>query len=63
VEFLEKIFKTTKLSERTWAKLVTLDTLNWYCDGLEPKEATRRYDRQVRKRKLITLAFLFFFLF
>ena len=33
---LEKIFNKTKLEERTWAKLVNLATLYWYCDGLEP---------------------------
>ena len=42
--FLENIFNKTKLSERTWANLVTLDTLHWYCDGPEPTTATRCYD-------------------
>ena len=39
-----------------------VDTLNWYCDGPEPTEAACRYDRQVRKCKLVILAFLFSFL-
>ena len=42
--FLKKIFITTKLSERSWIKLVTLDTLHWYCDGLEPTKAVGHYD-------------------
>ena len=42
--FLERIFNKTNLEERTWAKLVTLDILHWYCDGPEPTIATRRYD-------------------
>ena len=39
--FLERIFNKSKLEERTWAKLVTLDTLHWYCDGPETTTATR----------------------
>ena len=39
--FLEKIFNKTKLKERTWAKLVNLNTLHWYCDGLEPPFDTK----------------------
>ena len=39
--FLEKNFNKTKLKERTWAKLVNLDTLYWYCDGPEPTTAAR----------------------
>ena len=42
--FLEKIFNKTKLKDRTWAKLVNLDTLYWYCDGPEPTIATHRYE-------------------
>ncbi|XP_075633908.1 uncharacterized protein LOC142606444 [Castanea sativa] len=48
--FLERIFNKTKLQERTWAQLVTLDTLNWYCDGPEPSSAARQYDNRVRKQ-------------
>ena len=39
--FLEKIFNKSKLEDRMWAKLVTLDTLHWYSDGLEPTTAAR----------------------
>ena len=53
--FLERIFNKSKLEERTWAKLVTLETLHWYCDRLEPTTATRRYDAQVRQRESVTL--------
>ncbi|KAK9993698.1 hypothetical protein SO802_023401 [Lithocarpus litseifolius] len=49
--FLEKIFTKTKLSERSWSKLVTLDTLHWYCDSPEPTKAARRYDTRVLLRK------------
>ena len=40
-------------------KLVTLDTLHWYCEGLEPTEAAHRYDRLARQRKSVTSFFLF----
>ena len=42
--FLEKIFNKTKLEERTWAKLVNLDALHWYCDGPELTIVARRYE-------------------
>ena len=58
--FLEKIFNKTKLEERTWAKLVNLDTLYWYCDGLVPTATAHRYGLQVRQRKPITPHFDFF---
>ena len=58
--FLEKIFRI-KLAERTWVKLVTLDTIHWYCDGLEPTTAARRYNSQARRRK--SVAHYFFILF
>ncbi|XP_075653876.1 uncharacterized protein LOC142624224 [Castanea sativa] len=48
--FLERIFNKTKLEERTWAQLVTLDTLHWYCDGPEPTSAAHRYNSRVRKQ-------------
>ena len=57
--FLEKIFNKTKLEEKTWAKLVNLDTLNWYCDGPEPTIAARRYEAQVCQRKSVTLSFCY----
>ena len=59
--FLEKIF-AIKLKKRKWAKLVTLDTIHWYCDGPEPTEATRHYDNQAHRRKSIILYFLLLFL-
>ena len=58
--FLESIFSKSKLEERTWAKLVTLDTLHWHYDGLEPIVATRCYDAQVHQRKFVTLYLGFF---
>ena len=51
---MEKIFNKTKLEERTWDKLVTLDTLFWYCNGPEPTTATRRYDLQIHQHTPIT---------
>ena len=42
--FLERIFNKKKLEERIWAKLVTFDTLHWYCDEVEPTPVTHRYD-------------------
>ena len=37
-----------------WAKLVTLDTLFWYCDGLELTLAACRYDVQVCQHKFVS---------
>ncbi|KAF3946147.1 hypothetical protein CMV_027553 [Castanea mollissima] len=48
--FLEKIFNKTKLQERSWAQLVTLDTLYWYCDGPDPSPSARRYHNRIRKQ-------------
>ena len=53
--FLEKIFSKTQPEERTWAKLVTLKTIHWYCDGLEPTPAAVKYEAQIRRRKFVTL--------
>ena len=61
--FLERIFNKSKPEERTWAKLVTLDTLHWYCDGLEPTIAARRYDAQVHQRETVTLYLGFLWLY
>ena len=61
--FLERIFNKTNLEERTWTKLVTLDTLHWYCDGPEPTIAARRYDAQVRQRESVTLYLGFLWLY
>ena len=57
--FLEKIFNKTKLKERTWAKLVNLDTLYWYCDEPELTIAARRYNAQVHQCKSVTLSFCY----
>ena len=54
---------TTKLLERSWIKLVTLDTLHWYCDGLEPTEAAHCYDSQMHKYKSVAHYLLFFLAF
>ena len=53
--FLESFFNKIKFKESMWAKLVTLDTLHWYCDGPEPTTAACRYDAQVRQREFVTL--------
>ena len=53
--FLERIFAKTKPEERTWAKLVTLDTIHWYCDGLEPTPAAVKYEAKIRRRKYVVL--------
>ena len=60
--FLERIFNKTKLEERTWAKLVTLNTLNWYCDGSEPTLEAIRYDIRVRQCKSVTNTYLNFWI-
>ena len=44
-----------------WAKLVTLDTIHWYCEDPEPTAATHRHDSQVRQCKSVA-HYLFFFL-
>ena len=56
--FLENIFNKTKLEERTWAKLVNVNTLHWYYDGAKPTKAALRYKAQVQARKSITFSFL-----
>ena len=53
--FLEKIFSKTKPEERTWAKLVNLNTVHWYCDGPEPSTAAIKYEERTRQRKSVTL--------
>ena len=50
---MERIFSKTKLEERTWAKLVVLDTLHWFCDRPEPTVAARPYNVQVYQRKSV----------
>ena len=57
--FLEKIFSKTKPEERTWAKLVNLDIVHWYCNGPEPTAAAIKYEKRTRQRKSVTSFFLF----
>ena len=52
--FLEKIFSKTKPEERTWAKLVNLNTVHWYCDRPEPTSAAIKYEERTRQRKSVT---------
>ena len=53
--FLGRIFAKTKPEERTWAKLVTLDTIHWYCDRPEPTLEAVKYDAKIRQRKSVIL--------
>ena len=53
--FLERIFAKTKPEERTWAKLVTLDTIHWYCDGPDPTPESIKYDARIRQHKSVVL--------
>ena len=51
--FLEKIFSKTQPEETTWAKLVNLKTIHWYCDGPEPTPTALKYEAKIRKRKFV----------
>ena len=51
--FLERIFSKTKPEERTWAKLVNLNTVHWYCDRPEPTPAAIKYEERTRQRKSV----------
>ena len=51
--FLERIFAKSKPEERTWAKLVNLNTIHWYCDGLEPTPAAIKYEKCTCQRKSV----------
>ena len=53
--FLERIFAKTKPEERTWAKLVTLDTFHCYSDGPELMPAAVKYNTKFRQRKSVIL--------
>ena len=53
--FLEKVFAKTKPEERTWAKLVMLDTIHWYCDGPQSTPVAIRYDTRICQRKSVVL--------
>ncbi|KAK9993557.1 hypothetical protein SO802_023260 [Lithocarpus litseifolius] len=48
VEFFGEDFQKTKLEDRSWAKLVSLETIHWHCDGPEPFEEVIRNEKQVR---------------
>ena len=50
------------LKERTWKQLVTLNTLHWYYEDLEPTDIARRYDEITRKHESVVY-FLFFIFF
>ena len=56
--FLEKIFAKSKPEERTWAKLVNLNTVHWYCDGPEPTPAVIKYEEHTCQRKFVNLYIL-----
>ena len=53
--FLERIFAKTKLKERTWAKLVTLNTIHWYCNEPEPTLIAVKYNAKLCRRKSVVL--------
>ena len=53
--FLEKIFTKTKPEKRTWAKLVNLNIVHWYCDGPEPTSAAIKYEERTRQRKSVSI--------
>ena len=51
--FLERIFAKSKPEERTWAKLVNLNTVHWYCDGPKPTQTAIKYEERTRQHKSI----------
>ena len=53
--FLERIFAKPKPEERTWAKLVSLNTVHWNCDGPEPTPAAIKYKERTSQRKFVNL--------
>ena len=53
--FLERVFTKTKPEERTWAKLVTLDTIHWYCDRPQPTPAAIKYEAKIHQHKSVFL--------
>ena len=53
--FLERIFAKTKPEERTWAKLVTLNTIHRYCDGPKPTPVAIKYDAKIHRCKSVVL--------
>ena len=57
---MENIFKIL-LKEKTWKKLVTLDTPHWYYEGPEPMAIAHLYNSQARQRESVAYSFLIFF--
>ena len=53
--FLERIFARSKLEEQTWAKLVNLNIVHWYCDRPEPTPTAIKYEERTRQRKSVDL--------
>ena len=51
--FLEFFISKTQPEERTWAKLITLNTIHWYCDGPEPTPAAVKYEEKIRRHKFV----------
>ena len=49
--FLKKTFTKSQPKERTWAKLINLNTIHWYCDGPEPTPTAIKYKERTRQRK------------
>ena len=52
---MKKKIAKSKPKERTWAKLVNLNTVHWYCDGPEPTPAAIKYEERTRQRKFVNL--------
>ena len=51
--FLDRIFAKSKQEERTWARLINLNTIHWYYDGPKPTQAAIKYEERTRQRKSI----------
>ena len=52
---MKKKIAKSKPEERTWAKLVNLNTVHWYCDGPEPTPTAIKYEERTRQRKSVNL--------
>ena len=57
---MERVFEIP-FEERSWKRLVTLDTLHIFCSGPFPSEETRQLDQVSRVRKYITSSSSFCF--
>ena len=51
--FLKRIFSKSKPEEWTWAKLVSLNTVHWYCDGPKPTPAAIKYKKRTQQHKSV----------